>query len=199
MSTTYQVGSSWLGFSKLGYLIILCVNKPLELAFTKISQADYFCCSGDSYSAVGFDHRDHPSASQPLGVPFPGDTYNEPDLPNWVGYLITKYCPPPRFDPSKEEQDSHYKESPLLVYDYAEGGATIANVCSQIKSFKSFSPLLVSNRAEGGATISNARSQIKSFFKSSSVMEVKERLDQWKATDTLFSEFFLWIFDDSPQ
>jgi len=113
MSTAYQVGPSWLGFSGLDYLIIF----------------------GDSYSAVGYDHRYHPSASQPLGIPFPGATYNEPDLPNWVGYLITKYCPPPRFDPSEEVQCSHYTESPLLVYNYAKGGATILGVRSQIGSF----------------------------------------------------------------
>jgi len=124
MSVVYKVGSTWLGFSALRYLVIF----------------------GDSYSTVGYDHRkgNHPSASQPLGIPFPGNTYNEEDLPNWVGYLITQYCPPPRFNPSEEEQDSHYTESPLLVYDYARGGDTVAGVRSQIENF--FIPSLVKER-----------------------------------------------------
>ena len=35
MSTAYQVGSSWPGFSGLNYLIILCVGKPLALFLLK--------------------------------------------------------------------------------------------------------------------------------------------------------------------
>lgn len=41
-----------------------------------------------------------PDANKPLGVPFPGITWNEPERPNWVGHLITKYCPEPRYRPS---------------------------------------------------------------------------------------------------
>ena len=132
-------------------------KKPIS--FNQNSQSIVFVVSGDSYSTVGYDHRedDHPSASQPLGTLFPGHTYNELDLPNWVGYLITQYCPPPRFNPSEEEQDSDYTESPLLVYNYARGGDTVTGVRSQIQNF--FIPSLVEKR------------------------EVP-----WKATDTLFSE-----------
>ena len=127
-----------------------------------------FCCSGDSYSDVGYVHErvNFPNASQPLGIPFPGSTYNEPGLPNWVGYLITKYCPVPRFNPSADQQDSDYTKSPLLVYDYARGGDTVAGVHQQIKHF--FIPSLV-----------------------------KERVVPWQATDSLFSEtfvVFIWMF-----
>jgi len=117
MSKVYQVGSSWKGFSALRYLVIF----------------------GDSYSDVGFnfapDHRHHPSASEPLGIPFPGVTFNHPD-PNWVGHLISKYSPRPRFDPSAkpDEQDPAYVESPLLVYDYAVGGHSVDGVRFQVSN-----------------------------------------------------------------
>ncbi|KIM43543.1 carbohydrate esterase family 16 protein [Hebeloma cylindrosporum] len=114
MSTIYQVGSHWRGFSALRRFVIF----------------------GDSYSSVGFiDYTSLPSASQPLGVSFPGRTYNEKGLPNWVGHVITKYAPEPRFNPylKEMEQDVRYLESPLLVYDYAEGGSTMEDVKEQIQ------------------------------------------------------------------
>ncbi|GLB34892.1 hypothetical protein LshimejAT787_0204570 [Lyophyllum shimeji] len=115
MSKILQVASSWPGFSGLSYLVIF----------------------GDSYSSVGYDDapRDCVStALQPLGVPFPGSTWNEPDLPNWVGHLVTKYFPRPRFIPAGVEQDAAYLERPLLVYDYAKGGDTVTGVRRQIQS-----------------------------------------------------------------
>ncbi|KAF8154742.1 hypothetical protein B0H34DRAFT_852737 [Crassisporium funariophilum] len=126
MSTVYQVGPFWKGFAAIQHLIIF----------------------GDSYSDVGFDHvDDHPTAAQPLGVAFPGNTYNEEGLPNWVGCLISKHCPPPRFNPSvdDDEQDEDYLESPLLVYDYAKGGDTVAGVRIQIEH--SFIPTLTKTGA----------------------------------------------------
>jgi hypothetical protein len=92
--------------------------------------------SGDSYSSVGFNYDSSPpTVSQPLGVSFPGQTYNEPGLPNWVGHLITKYAPEPRFVPSlkETEQDVRCLESSLLVYDYAQGGSKTENVLEQIR------------------------------------------------------------------
>ena len=92
--------------------------------------------SGDSYSSVGFSYDSSlPTASHPLGVSFPGQTFNEPGLPNWVGHLITKYALEPRFVPSlnETEQDIRCLESSLLVYDYVEGGSRMENVREQIR------------------------------------------------------------------
>jgi hypothetical protein len=76
-------------------------------------------CSGDSYSDVGYNYLDSslPSDDEPLGIEFPGSTYTEPDEPNWVGHLITNYPP----------------TNQLLVYDYAQGGARVAQVKNQIQ------------------------------------------------------------------
>ncbi|KAF7374855.1 hypothetical protein MSAN_00371500 [Mycena sanguinolenta] len=75
---------------------------------------------GDSYSDVGYNHLQSPipSHDQPLGVEFPGSTSAEPDEPNWVGHLITNYAP----------------ASPLVVYDYAMGGARVGLVKIQIET-----------------------------------------------------------------
>ncbi|KAF4610298.1 hypothetical protein D9613_010476 [Agrocybe pediades] len=104
MSKVHQVTSSWKGFSSLEQLVIF----------------------GDSYSDVWFRgaHSPRPTSSQPLGIEFPGATYNEPNLPNWVGYLITH----PRFGTLSEEQGSYSVESQLLVYDFAIGGGTVSSV-----------------------------------------------------------------------
>lgn len=74
-----------------------------------------------------------PDDLDPLGVAFPGMTYNEPNLPNWVGHLITKYSPPPRYNPEYIQQQEGYHDRPLLVYDYAAGGDTVAGVRRQIQ------------------------------------------------------------------
>jgi len=107
--------------------------------------------SGDSYSSVGFSYGSSlPTASQPLGVSFPGQTFNEPGLPNWVGHLITKYAPEPRFVPSlnEMEQDARCLESSLLVYDYAEGGSRMENVREQIRY--SFLPTVAKTEGNWG-------------------------------------------------
>ncbi|EAU88508.1 hypothetical protein CC1G_04214 [Coprinopsis cinerea okayama7 len=93
---------------------------------------------GDSYSSVfwshtGFSPSSHPTAQHPLGTPFPGSTFNEEDLPNWVGHLITKYCPAPRYDPSTDDQEDGFADDPLLVYNYARGGDQVSGVARQIR------------------------------------------------------------------
>ncbi|PPQ87976.1 hypothetical protein CVT25_001055 [Psilocybe cyanescens] len=111
-STVYHVGSTWMGFSAIRRLVIF----------------------GDSYSSVEFlNDEERPSATDPLGIDFPGLTYNESGLPNWVGHLITKYCPEPRYNPeNRDKQTEAWNNSPLLVHDYAKGGQTVAGVQSQI-------------------------------------------------------------------
>jgi hypothetical protein len=92
--------------------------------------------SGDSYSSVDNLEQDRkPNATRPLGIEYPGLTWNEENEPNWVGHLITEYCPAPRYIPDQDEngQDPAYLSSPLLVYDYAQGGDTIAGVQQQIR------------------------------------------------------------------
>ena len=83
--------------------------------------------SGDSYSAVGYHPRNpFPSESEPLGVPFPGQTWTESDPmsdssnANWVGHLVTF---------RRKDGKS------LLVHDYAVGGHTINGVKSQIENW----------------------------------------------------------------
>ena len=55
-----------------------------------------------------------PSKDTPLGIEFPGLTYNEEGEPNWVGCLV-----------------AHYHS--MLVYDYAVGGHTVYGVTSQVQ------------------------------------------------------------------
>ncbi|KAH9946107.1 SGNH hydrolase-type esterase domain-containing protein [Epithele typhae] len=74
---------------------------------------------GDSYSDVGYQYSDKssiPTHDEPLGIPFPGVTWAGPGMPNWVGYLITEH--------------THH---PLLVYNYAVGGASMPDVRDQIQ------------------------------------------------------------------
>jgi hypothetical protein len=47
--------------------------------------------------------------------------------PNWVGTLISKYAPGQKYIP-------HFQRSSILIYDYAGGGHTVANVGVQIKA-----------------------------------------------------------------
>ncbi|TFK76392.1 hypothetical protein BDN72DRAFT_830957 [Pluteus cervinus] len=106
-----QQGSTWKSFERVKNLFIF----------------------GDSYSSVGFGNKlNNPDELDPLGIEFPGLTYNEPKLPNWVGHLITKYCPPPRFDPQYVQQSEEYHKEPLLVYDYAVGGDRVLGVRGQV-------------------------------------------------------------------
>ncbi|KAJ7837804.1 hypothetical protein B0H14DRAFT_2790640 [Mycena olivaceomarginata] len=96
-STVVSKGPSWKGFDALNFLIIF----------------------GASYCDVGFDYTNSPipTHEQPLGVEFPGATYAEPNTPNWVGHLITKYG----------------SANKLLVYNYAKGGSRVYSVKNQIE------------------------------------------------------------------
>ncbi|KAJ7471185.1 hypothetical protein B0H11DRAFT_2159096 [Mycena galericulata] len=97
-STVISKGPSWGGFASLKFLVIF----------------------GDSYSDVGYNYNQAsvPTYDQPLGIEFPGTTFAEVDEPNWVGHLITNYCP---------------SENQLLVYNYAMGGARVYIVNNQIQ------------------------------------------------------------------
>ncbi|KAI0670369.1 hypothetical protein C8Q78DRAFT_1035867 [Trametes maxima] len=89
---------SWRGYNALRYLVIF----------------------GDSYSDVGYEYNKvttYPSDDAPLGIEFPGVTWAEPAMPNWVGYLITEYSP----------------YTKLLVYDYAVGGESVQGVRKQVQ------------------------------------------------------------------
>ncbi|PFH54294.1 carbohydrate esterase family 16 protein [Amanita thiersii Skay4041] len=115
MSIIVQLSPHWPSFAGIKFLIIF----------------------GDSYNSVGydFDQRRTPSALHPLGVTFPGTTWNEEDEPNWVGHLITEFSPTPRYLRNRpvQDQDPKYLESPLLVFNYAKGGDTIEGVRRQIR------------------------------------------------------------------
>lgn len=56
--------------------------------------------------ASGYTESLFPSEVHPFGLPFPGITYNEPDLPNWVGHLLTKYAAGARYkwNPEKSQE-----------------------------------------------------------------------------------------------
>ncbi|KAJ8699792.1 hypothetical protein PTI98_002879 [Pleurotus ostreatus] len=114
MSVVIQVSDTWKGFRSIRNLVIF----------------------GDSYSSV----RDaiqtpEPTPNLPLGTEWPGFTWNEPDLPNWVGHLLTKYAPGPKYNPTADQQDEAYLAAPLLAYDYAIGGATYSGVRHQVERF----------------------------------------------------------------
>ncbi|EJF66374.1 hypothetical protein DICSQDRAFT_97426 [Dichomitus squalens LYAD-421 SS1] len=92
------IGPSWRGYAGLRHLVIF----------------------GDSYSDVGYLYNKEdtiPSDEAPLGIEFPGITWAEPAMPNWVGHLITEYSP-----------GTH-----LLVYDYAVGGDTVGGIRKQVQ------------------------------------------------------------------
>ncbi|KAF9814905.1 hypothetical protein IEO21_04849 [Rhodonia placenta] len=94
----------------------LSILKPSWRGLSNINNLIIF---GDSYSDVGYRPRTspHPTEDQPLGVEFPGVTWSGPDASNWVGSLITEYI----------------THGPVLVYDYAVGGDTVAGVHDQIR------------------------------------------------------------------
>ncbi|KAJ8698973.1 hypothetical protein PTI98_005619 [Pleurotus ostreatus] len=82
---------------------------------------------GASYCDVGYSNQSpHPTSEHPLGVPFPGYTYAEDGQANWVGHLITEH------GPQSASQDPASGPSPVLVYDYAKGGATVHGVVQQV-------------------------------------------------------------------
>ncbi|KAJ3562000.1 hypothetical protein NP233_g9845 [Leucocoprinus birnbaumii] len=87
---------------------------------------------GDSYTDIRYQ-GEVPSTDNPLGVTYPGVPWTENGKPNWIGHLITKYCPHPRYDPDEEEQREDYRNHPLLVYNYARGGDRVTGVATQIR------------------------------------------------------------------
>ncbi|KLO14732.1 hypothetical protein SCHPADRAFT_825871 [Schizopora paradoxa] len=97
-----RVSASWAGYDALRYLFVF----------------------GASYCQVGYysARSPQPTPEQPLGVEFPGDTYNEPGEPNWVGFLARDFKP-------RDEG----VEKPLLVYDYAVGGQMVHGVKHQVQ------------------------------------------------------------------
>ncbi|KAF8654057.1 hypothetical protein AX16_003591 [Volvariella volvacea WC 439] len=112
MSSTIRLSPSWRGFVSIRKLMIF----------------------GDSYSDVGYSLAGtaRPDDINPMGVDYPGTTWNETGKPNWVGHLIASYAPPPRYNPQFDQQAEDYHANPLLVYDYAVGGDLVAGVKRQI-------------------------------------------------------------------
>lgn len=112
-----------------------------------VQSLTFWLSSGDSYSAV--THGEHDAITStpndPLGCGFPGDgVWTEIHLPNWVGHLITKYRPGPKYSPPKtdaddeddnasSEDEQEWVDNPLLVHDYARGGDVIDGVKRQIE------------------------------------------------------------------
>lgn len=81
------------------------------------SRLRYLFVFGDSYSDVGYHlQKAHPSDKEPLGIEYPGITHAEEGKPNWVGYLAKRY-----------------NKSPLLIFDYAVAGDTVAGVVAQVE------------------------------------------------------------------
>ncbi|EJF57987.1 hypothetical protein DICSQDRAFT_91385 [Dichomitus squalens LYAD-421 SS1] len=106
-SVVLSITDQWRSFEKIKYLVVF----------------------GDSFSSVGYTSKDlPPSADMPLGVPSPGITscevVNEATgevtyEPNWVGYLSQKV---------NSERNAKRNADPLLVYDYAVPGDTVARM-----------------------------------------------------------------------
>ncbi|TDL21459.1 hypothetical protein BD410DRAFT_789564 [Rickenella mellea] len=98
MFTDWQtVKRHWKGYNALNHLVIF----------------------GASYCDVGYSSKEpHPCKERPLGVEFPGRTYNEPGEPNWVGHIVRDLSP--------------CSSSPLLAYDYAVGGQDVHGVGWQV-------------------------------------------------------------------
>ncbi|KAI0713878.1 hypothetical protein C8Q76DRAFT_768744 [Earliella scabrosa] len=88
--------------------------------WTRLSQLKHLVIFGASYCDVGYisSKSPHPTAEEPLGVPFPGYTWCEPGKPNWVGHFVQKV---------RAQLDMR-----LLVYNYARGGDTAEGVGRQV-------------------------------------------------------------------
>ncbi|KAG8949826.1 hypothetical protein FRC03_000229 [Tulasnella sp. 419] len=100
-------------------------NTPDDRDWRGYGSLKHLFIFGDSYSSIRFisyrlkrDLLDEikPTIEQPLGVKYPGDTFCGFGKANWVGLLAT-----------------HYVRSPLLVYDYAEGGNTADDLIRQVR------------------------------------------------------------------
>ncbi|KAF9246887.1 hypothetical protein BU15DRAFT_57848 [Melanogaster broomeanus] len=138
-SVIIQQTPAWQGFASIKYMMVL-------------GHVEMWSSSGDSYSAVGYspESHPHPTPSNPLGIPFPGHTYATqrqgwisvgPEQPNWVGHLLTKYLSGTNYvegtkqrglDLIPSREDHGAIDSSLVVFDFAEGGDTIAGVRYQI-------------------------------------------------------------------
>ncbi|KAG8978941.1 hypothetical protein FRB90_008237 [Tulasnella sp. 427] len=79
----------------------------------------YLFIFGASFSSIGYAPHEVPTEEMPLGSEWPGETWVEDSKPNWVGHLINKY----------------YPDSPLLIYDYAVGGADVNRMKRQVRTF----------------------------------------------------------------
>jgi hypothetical protein len=117
-SSIYNISSCWHGFSGIKNLVVLYVQVFLYHMLLVFNCHTY---SGASYCATrkgsykeGFLH---PIPGQPLGIQFPGNTFAEPGMPNWVGHLVTK----------------HALHGEIMAYCYAVGGATVDGVNRQIR------------------------------------------------------------------
>ncbi|KAL1947057.1 hypothetical protein VTO73DRAFT_14018 [Trametes versicolor] len=98
-----QISDNWRGFDSLRFLVIF----------------------GDSFSSVGYSAgSSNPSADEPLGIVFPGETSCERldevtqqtvHDPNWVGHLVRSV-------------NAQRPDKALLVYDYAIPGDTVARM-----------------------------------------------------------------------
>ncbi|KAI0806645.1 hypothetical protein C8Q74DRAFT_1223444 [Fomes fomentarius] len=103
MSNSIRMADSWNSFKNIKYIVVF----------------------GDSFSAVGYNsNMRKPSAENPLGVGYPGltscervdeSTQEVTFEPNWVGHLV-------------QAVNDERKDDPLLVYDYATSGDTIARM-----------------------------------------------------------------------
>lgn len=89
-------GPSWLGFGKIRHHFVF----------------------GDSLSSVGYRASPiypQPRISEPLGVPYPGETYNEGE--NWIGAVVREY-----------------KSADALAYVYARPGDTVPLLANQVRN-----------------------------------------------------------------
>ncbi|KAI0823771.1 hypothetical protein BC628DRAFT_1420508 [Trametes gibbosa] len=91
-----------------------------------LESLNFLVVFGDSFSSVGYcAGSPRPSADNPLGIAFPGvtscthvdeNTQKEEYQPNWVGHLV------------REINSERREARPLLVYDYAITGDTVARM-----------------------------------------------------------------------
>lgn len=120
MSNILQMADSWKSFKNVKYIVVLCVCQYYISCFCSLTMH-----SGDSFSAVGYNSNEQkPSGENPLGVGYPGltscervdeSTQKVTFEPNWVGHLV-------------QAVNDERKDNPLLVYDYAISGDTIARM-----------------------------------------------------------------------
>ncbi|KAH7887297.1 hypothetical protein F5I97DRAFT_1805828 [Phlebopus sp. FC_14] len=105
-SLAIQVGPHWPGYNEIKHLVIFGASycQTVGLSAHCVSE------NGERFLEIP-----PPTFEQPLGVEFPGETYDG-KAPNWVGHLIS----PPQ-------------PNPKLVYNYARSGDMVAEVGYQIE------------------------------------------------------------------